>query len=154
MSRCVITMSRKLDVFLHNRRVGVLEQFEDASLSFAYSDDYLADAAAMPVSVSMPLVADTYDNSIAKPFFSGLLPDESARQRLAKALGISDTNAFGMLEIIGGECAGALALYQQDKDTEIQSAGNLRNCCMSCVATRCLAVALMCGYHSPAHRIR
>jgi len=112
-------MSRKLDVYLHHRRAGVLQQFEDAS-----SEDYLADAAAVPMSVSMPLVADTYDNSIAKPFFSGLLPDESARQRLAKALGISDTNAFGMLEIIGGECAGALALYQQDKDTEIQSAGD------------------------------
>jgi serine/threonine-protein kinase HipA len=34
-----------------------------------------------------------------------------ARQRLSGALGISSGNAFGLLEVIGGECAGALSLY-------------------------------------------
>ena len=49
---------------------------------------------------------------MARPFFSGLLPDEAARQRLAGALGISAGNVFGLLEVIGGECAGALSLYR------------------------------------------
>ncbi|WP_338025627.1 hypothetical protein [Bradyrhizobium zhanjiangense] len=39
------------------------------------------------------------------------MPDEGARQRLAGALGISAGNAFGLLEVIGGECASALSLY-------------------------------------------
>ena len=108
-------MVRKLDVYLHESRVGVLEQFADASLSFTYNDEYLAAGVARPVSVSMPLAPATYNNAVAGPFFSGLLPDESARHRLASALGVSDTNAFGMLEIIGGECAGALALFKQDE---------------------------------------
>ena len=43
-------------------------------------------------------------------FLSGLLPDERARKKLASALGVSQQNAFGLLEIIGGECAGALSL--------------------------------------------
>jgi serine/threonine-protein kinase HipA len=59
----------------------------------------------------MPLREAPYADRVARPFFSGLLPDEAARQRLAGALGISAGNAFGLLEVIGGECAGALSLY-------------------------------------------
>ena len=107
-------MVRQLDVYLHNNKVGLLEQDHTASLSFTYAQDYLASESARAISVSMPLAAETYSHAVAKSYFSGLLPDESARTRLASALGISDTNAFGMLEIIGGECAGALALHPKD----------------------------------------
>jgi len=108
-----MSMARRLDVYLRADKVGLLDQDDAANLSFTYADEYLASDAAQAISVSMPLAKSTYANSIAKPYFSGLLPDESARTRLASALGISDTNAFGMLEIIGGECAGALALFLQ-----------------------------------------
>ncbi len=115
-------MSRLLDVYLRETRVGILKQDEDANLSFTYVDKYLESNAPKPVSVSMPLVADTYDNKIAKPFFSGLLPDESSRTRLANALGLSDSNSFGMLEVIGGECAGALALHPHGVDVDLSKA--------------------------------
>jgi len=107
---------RKLDVYLRSTRVGVLVQDEDVNLSFTYLEEYLASESACEISVSMPLAPVTYANSTAKPFFSGLLPDESARIRLARVLGVSDTNAFGMLEVIGGDCAGALALYAHNQD--------------------------------------
>jgi serine/threonine-protein kinase HipA len=109
-------MLRKLDVYLHEVKAGVLEQDANATLSFTYNEDYLASSSARIISVSMPLTETAYTNTTAKPFFSGLLPDESSRNRLANALGVSDTNAFGMLEIIGGDCAGALALYPHDSD--------------------------------------
>ena len=104
-------MKRKLDVYLHSSKAGLLEQDDAAELTFTYDEDYLASAAPRVISVSMPLTRTPYGNAVARPYFSGLLPDESARTRLAAALGISDTNAFGMLEIIGGDCAGALALF-------------------------------------------
>ena len=113
-------MTRRLDVYLRASKVGILEQDDAANLSFTYLDEYLSLDSARAISVSMPLATDTYSNTIAKPYFSGLLPDESARTRLAAALGISDTNAFGMLEIIGGDCAGALALFPQDSSGDVQ----------------------------------
>jgi len=127
-------MARMLDVYLRSQKVGVLQQSTDATLSFTYDTDYCQSDSATAISVSMPLSEHFYDNSIAKPYFSGLLPDESARRRLADALGVSDTNAFGLLEIIGGECAGALALYpdgqtpttQTQKD-ELLSTSQLEN---------------------------
>ena len=48
-----------------------------------------------------------------RAFFSGLLPDDIVRHRLAKYLGVSEKNPFSLLEVIGGECAGALSLYPE-----------------------------------------
>lgn len=102
-------MSRSLDVYLKDRKAGELMQGDEGSLTFTYDSDYLAtDPAAL--SVSLPLHDEPFGDRIARPFFSGLLPDEKARRRLAAALGVSSGNAFGLLEIIGGECAGALSL--------------------------------------------
>ena len=109
-------MTRKLDVYLHSIKAGLLEQDNAANLTFTYNEDYLASETARAISVSMPLTSAPYASAIAKPYFSGLLPDESARTRLAALLGISDSNAFGMLEIIGGDCAGALALFPSGID--------------------------------------
>ena len=102
-------MSRVLDVYLKDRKAGELKQDSDASLTFAYDGDYLANDP-VALSMSLPVREEPFLDRIARPFFSGLLPDESARRRLAAALGISSANAFGLLEVIGGECAGALSL--------------------------------------------
>ena len=104
-------MSRLLDVYLGGAKAGTLGQDEAGALSYAYEPGYLAGREPRAISFSMPLQEAPYADRVARPFFSGLLPDEGARQRLAGALGISAGNAFGLLEVIGGECAGALSLY-------------------------------------------
>ena len=91
-----MTDTRKLDVYLRDQHAGMLEQDAQANLTFTYDEAYLATPDACIVSVSMPLTSASYTNAITKPFFSGLLPDESARVRLANALGVSDTNPFGL----------------------------------------------------------
>ena len=102
---------RVLDVYFGERQAGQLTQEADGALAFRYSSAYLSDQSARAISVSMPLGTTTFPDPVTRPFFSGLLPDESARRRLASALGLSTANAFGLLEIIGGDCAGALSLH-------------------------------------------
>lgn len=104
-------MSRDLDIYLGDQRAGTLAQDDTGALTFLYTKDYLGTTKPQIISVSMPLRDQPYPDRITRPYFSGLLPDERARQRLASALGVSEGNAFGLLEIIGGECAGALSLY-------------------------------------------
>jgi serine/threonine-protein kinase HipA len=104
-------MSRDLDVYLYDTLAGALTQDDNGSLSFLYDQNYLGSPDAHQISISMPLMDVLYPDNIARPFFSGLLPDERARRSLANYLGISAGNAFGLLEAIGGECAGALAFY-------------------------------------------
>lgn len=114
-------MSHVLDVYLADARTGVLTQDDAGALSFTYDRGHLASGEPRAISFSMPLQEAPYGDRVVRPFFSGLLPDEAARQRLAGALGISAGNAFGLLEVIGGECAGALSLYpagQMPPDTD------------------------------------
>ncbi len=104
-------MAHLLDVWFGDAKAGSLSQDEAGALSYAYDPGYLTGLEPRAISFSMPLQEAPYTDRVVRPFFSGLLPDEGARQRLAGALGISAGNAFGLLEVIGGECAGALSLY-------------------------------------------
>lgn len=104
-------MAHLLDVWFGETKAGSLSQDEAGALTYVYDDGYLAGSDSRAISFSMPLQEAPFGDRIARPFFSGLLPDEGARQRLAGALGLSAGNAFGLLEAIGGECAGALSLY-------------------------------------------
>lgn len=76
-------MSRTLDVYFGEVKAGELVQDAGGSLAFAYASEYLATNNARAISVSMPLREEPYANRIAQAYFSGLLPDENSRQRLA-----------------------------------------------------------------------
>lgn len=104
-------MRRILDVYLQDKLVGCLQQADSGDLAFTYDVDYLGDEASYGISLSMPLNTKGYSGSEVQAFFSGLLPEESVRYRLAKYLGLSEKNHFALLEAVGGDCAGALALY-------------------------------------------
>lgn len=94
-------MTRALDVYFCDTKAGVLSRLDDGLLTFAYDSAYLLDQRPRAISFSMPLQEKPFGDQVVRPFFSGLLPDEGARQRLAGALGLSSGNAFGLLEIIG-----------------------------------------------------
>ncbi len=103
-------MSRILDVYLQENRAGCLEQTDSGTLTFAYDIGYL-NTASYGISLSLPLQPGSFKGAKVKAFFSGLLPEESVRERLAGYLGLSEKNSFALLEAVGGDCAGALALY-------------------------------------------
>jgi len=101
-------MSRTLDVFLHSQRVGALTQNTQGDISFEYDDAWVLDPAAKPLSQSLPLAKKRFNRKECRPFFGGVLPEESKREIIARNLGISARNDFSLLEEIGGECAGAV----------------------------------------------
>lgn len=72
-------MNHLLDVYFGRTKAGILSQDDVGMLS------YLAGGAPRAISFSLPLQEAPHPDRIVRPFFSGLLPDESARQRLARA---------------------------------------------------------------------
>lgn len=106
-------MLRTLSVYFDERLTGKLVQDENGRLSFLYDVHYLTSQRAFPLSASLPLSDKVYEDSVVRPFFSNLLPDDFARHRVAKLLGVSEKNPFAILEIIGGDCAGAISLYPE-----------------------------------------
>jgi serine/threonine-protein kinase HipA len=103
-------MARILDVYLKDQLVGLLEQDDSGSLRFSYANSWLASGHAVALSNSLPLRSEPFRRSECRPFFAGLLPEETSRQLIAKSFGVSDKNDFAILEKIGGECAGAVSL--------------------------------------------
>lgn len=67
----------------------------------------------IPLSLSLPLRAEPYLDDESHPFFANLLPEEKIRAVIARNLGVSLNNDFGLLERIGGDCAGAVSLYPE-----------------------------------------
>lgn len=106
-------MTRALGVWWGRRRAGVLHLNPSGDMVFRYDEAWLDDAAARPISVSLPKQAEAFSRRQTRPFFAGLLPDEAQRDAAARALGLSRQNDFGLLEALGGEIAGALTLLPE-----------------------------------------
>ena len=103
--------SNTLAVWLFNNLVGYLS-LDAGKLSFCYTSDWLSNAHARPLSYSLPLQEKVFDDNLARPFFSGLLPEGRPRRLIAKEFHISLQNDFSLLDIIGGECAGGVSFIK------------------------------------------
>lgn len=103
-------MTRTLDIWWDGRLVGQLTQDKHGELGFAYAGAWLDDEAAQPLSASLPKRAEPFTRRECRPFFGGLLPEESQRDAAAQALGVSRANDFALLDRLGGDVAGALQL--------------------------------------------
>jgi len=103
----------RLIVSLHGKPIGVLDD-DGQRLVFRYNDAWLADADALPLSRQLPLQSEPFEGQQVSVFFGGLLPEADSRDQIARKLGISVNNDFAMLERIGGECAGAIALMPEE----------------------------------------
>jgi serine/threonine-protein kinase HipA len=100
--------TRLLDVWWDGRLVGQLTQNQHGELGFAYSPDWLGDDDAPALSVSLPKRPEPFSRRECRPFFGGLLPEESQRDAAAQALGVSAGNDWALLDRLGGDVAGAL----------------------------------------------
>ena len=99
-------MARHLEVWLRGEHIGTLSQV-DGRLGFAYNA-----TASTPLSQSLPIRAEPFDDRASRPFFAGLLPEGSKRRQIARTLQISTQNDYALLDSLGGECAGAVTLLE------------------------------------------
>lgn len=77
------------------RRVAVLESTAGRGVVFGYDSEYLASELPAPLSISLPLRDGEYSQAQARPFFSGLLPDDDLRRRIADDLHVSEAGVLG-----------------------------------------------------------
>ena len=100
-----------LSVWLFDTHIGIFSR-RGGKLSFTYDSSWLKAPNVRPLSQSLPLRTEPFDDSETRPFFAGLLPEEDKRTWVARALGVSKQNDFALLHGIGGECAGAVTLLE------------------------------------------
>jgi serine/threonine-protein kinase HipA len=101
-------VARRLDVYLHEYLVGLLEQDDRGDINFQYAESWLAAPNTIPLSQSLPFRTEPFSRRECAGFFGGILPEGEKREVIARNLGVSARNDFAMLAEIGGECAGAV----------------------------------------------
>lgn len=102
-------MLETLDVYFKNKLAGFLN-YESGQLSFRYNEDYVKNPDNPPLSASLPLNENTFDDRITRSFFDGLLPEDTARVQIARILKTDSRNTFALLKNIGADCAGAISV--------------------------------------------
>lgn len=58
----------------------------------------------------MPVQHEAHPHAVCRAVFGGLLPEGAERDALARRLGYSTGNDFGLLGAVGGDCASAITL--------------------------------------------
>src|SRR4051812_21162974 len=112
-------MAETLNVYWGPRLAGRLWLDERFDLVFQYDAGWLTAAGANPLSLRLPLRKEPFASDYARPFFANLLPEADVRMRIARGLGVSESNDFKLLEELGGDCAGALSLLPEGTSPEM-----------------------------------
>lgn len=102
-------MDAELIVYLRERRIGVLSQ-NRGRLAFVYDRDWLKSPERHPLSLSLPLREEPFEDDATRTWFGNLLPEGDVLKAVARRLGRSTGDIFGLLVDLGGECAGAVSL--------------------------------------------
>lgn len=107
-------MTDVLDIFLNDRRAGVLTLLPDGRILFTFDETYAADPTRPVLSQSYfstdgELLTPTKAYSgKAPPFFSNMLPEGHLREYLAARGGIKPAHEFLLLSLLGEDLPGAV----------------------------------------------
>jgi serine/threonine-protein kinase HipA len=100
-----------LTLLTNGRLVVYLRKSLGGAMSFQYTQEWLDDNDAQPVSLSLPLHSKIYEGDRVYNFFDNLLPDsEGIRARIQTRFQISTSQPFDLLRAIGADCVGAIQL--------------------------------------------
>jgi len=102
--------SEKLFVTYEKKVVGLLS-YDEGEFCFSYNKDWTESKKSFPVNFNMPLSSSYYSGDIVKNFFSGLLPEGGMLGAISHREHLSEGNTFGLIKAIGGDCSGALSIY-------------------------------------------
>lgn len=108
----------KADVYLWDKRAGLLER-TDSGYRFTYYSDHLSSEDAAPVSLTLPLTDKPYESQTLFPFFLGLIPEGWLLDLTSRMLKIDPENAFDVLLATAGDCIGAVKLIPIDEEHEL-----------------------------------
>lgn len=83
-------------VYVRNTFSGELQE-TDAGYSFTYDSNYLAGLNASPVSLTLPLQAESYTSNTLFSFFDGLIPEGWLLDVVSRNWKINVNDRFGLL---------------------------------------------------------
>ena len=97
---------------------GYIDGNYGADAVFRYAPDYMADTAALPISISLPFQYAPFSAERTSAFFDGLLPEGFTRKTVARALRADENDYLRILSELGRECLGAIRIKDESAEEE------------------------------------
>jgi serine/threonine-protein kinase HipA len=101
--------SNRAAVYYNNIKAGILLR-KEKTYEFEYDAEYLNDASARPISLTMPLNEKKFVSERLFPFFDNLLPEGFLLEVTVSKLKIDKNDKFRLLMNVGGDMPGAVTV--------------------------------------------
>ncbi|NTW53570.1 MAG: phosphatidylinositol kinase [Chlorobaculum sp.] len=101
---------RKAEVKYLDKTAGWLVQDEEG-YHFLYDQAYLESQDSKPVSLTLPLKADSYSSKTMFPFFDGLIPEGWLLEVAERNWKINPRDRMGLLMNCCTDCVGAVSVH-------------------------------------------
>ena len=94
---------------MHDYLAGILVE-DDEGYHFRYDNEYLEMENPEPISLTLPLINDTYKNNVLFPFFDGLIPEGWLLDLVEKNWKIDIRDRMSILLVTCRDCIGAVSI--------------------------------------------
>ena len=112
-----------LAILMNGVEAGRLD-YKRGRLTLSYLSSWRERRDATPISLSMPLTAETHPDAVVRPFLWGLLPDnEQIIQEWARRFHVSARQPFDLIGAVGEDCAGAVQCVTPERLEGVLSGG-------------------------------
>lgn len=108
-------MAPRLTIWLYGHQVATVEKERKNRLRLSYTEEALAtfEGGIPLLSVALPVTPDRYPNGMTHAFLDGLLPEGEPRRAIAEDFDLLANDVFGLLAVLGQDCAGALVILPE-----------------------------------------
>lgn len=118
-------MTEELAVWLYGDAVAIIER-RQGRLRLTYTPKALDRfAPGTPLlSLSLGVRSESYTQGLVKPFIEGLLPEGESRRAIARNIGVAESDTYGLIGVLGRDCAGAMVIQPADESPPMTSSVN------------------------------
>ena len=104
-------MADELAVWLYGVLVAVIDRDRDRP-RLSYTQDALSQypLGTPLLSLSLPVGTRRFTQGTVRPYLDGLLPEGESRRSIARDVGVSERDTYGLIRALGRDCAGAVVI--------------------------------------------
>lgn len=100
-------------IYMYDRYAGRLTEDENG-FRFVYDSEYLAAEGAEPISLTMPLREEPYEDKVLFPFFDGLVPEGWLLNIAERSWKINQRDRMSLLLACCKDCIGAVSVVPEE----------------------------------------
>lgn len=104
---------KKAKIYFQNILAGVLTE-DEQGFTFVYDAHYLQEPQSRPISLTLPLRAESYTSKVLFPFFDGLIPEGWLLSIAQERWKINPHDRMALLLACCRDCIGAVSVIEEE----------------------------------------